>query len=222
VRRVRARPREPEGRDRWLISYADFVTLLFAVFTPLYAISTVDAQRADALVLAIEESFDRQPRGLLPGLSEADAEHQHGASLRERAFDLARELGESGGVQTRESSAGLVLSLADAVFFETGADTLRPQSAEALAQIAALVVGLPNHVRVEGHSDNQRAQGARAGTHWQLSSERAVQVVTALEQAGVPAHRLSASGFGAERPLVSNETAEGRSLNRRVDIVILH
>jgi chemotaxis protein MotB len=114
-----------------------------------------------------------------------------------------------------------VITLVDALFFETGGTKLPEAARQALQQIAGALRYLPNHIRVEGHTDNRPIAGGPLSTNWHLSAVRAVEIVIELEKAGINRHRLSASGFGDQRPLVSNRTEEGQRLNRRVDIVVL-
>ncbi len=229
----------PGNRERWLISYADFITLLFAFFTTLYAISVVDAVKAQKLVHSIRESFGE---GVLefgrPSLLDAEpgsvvqlgedgralvtkggaAALAHAASRIDK-LSLPKGMGE--GITVRQTERGLVITLVDALFFETGGTRLPDAGRQAIQQIASVLRDLPNHIRVEGHTDNRPIAGGSLSTNWHLSAVRAVEVVIGLEGGGISRHQLSASGFGDQRPLVSNRTEEGQRLNRRVDIVVL-
>jgi chemotaxis protein MotB len=239
-RRRHSRSPEPSA-ERWVIPYADLLTLLFALFTLLYASSAMDADKARKLVEALRESFGSVPRergtdtpsvleneAIDPSATEEDqaAENLAGRAdgeqldlLGERVRELAQSTGQGPGIGARRTEEGLVISLADAVFFD-GPDAELPADARAtLARVAELLEGVPNHVRVEGHTDGGPPAGSRS--NWQVSATRAVAVLEALEAAGVQAHRLSASGFSDQRPLMSNDSAEGRRLNRRVDLVVL-
>jgi chemotaxis protein MotB len=240
-RRRHSRSPEPSA-ERWVIPYADLLTLLFALFTLLYASSAMDAEKAQKLVEALRESFGSVPRergtdtpsvleneAIDPSVTEEDraAENLAGRAdgeqldlLGERVRELAQSTGQGPGVGARRTEEGLVISLADAVFFD-GAGEALPASAKAtLARVAELLEGVPNHVRVEGHTDGGPPP-AGFRSNWQVSAARAVAVLEALQAAGVQAHRLSASGLGDQRPLMSNDSAEGRRLNRRVDLVVL-
>jgi len=242
MRRARRRKREdPVNHERWLVSYADFITLLFAFFTTLYAISVIDQDKGKRLVQSIRESFGEgifeagttDPRILQQWLSapiDFGANSGNGSANSERTrFNLVEqrtqalsantEAGE--GISVRRTEEGLVISLADTQFFEPGTSRVAPAARLALREVAGLLKDLPNHVRVEGHTDDRPVRGGGASSNWHLSATRAVEVVREFEQAGLASYRLSASGFADQRPLVSNRTDQGRRVNRRVDIVIL-
>ncbi len=240
---LRRRPRQGHsaGSARWLISYADFITLLFAFFTTLYAISVTDTTKAERLVRSISESFVtalfelgtddpallEQFRGAAvrtdDDLSAAHpAEPERGLDLLgERARELTGQMGRASGLSVSRTEEGLVISLADTVFFAGGQTELHSGASERLAEVAALLGEVPNHVRVEGHSDNKPVATARFPSNWHLSSARAVEVLRELEILGIAPKRLSSAGFADQRPLVSNDTLEGRRINRRVDLVVL-
>lgn len=229
--------RASAGTGRWLVPYADFITLLFAFFTTLYAISVTDAAKAERLVRSIRASFgdallQLESPGLLDqllgtparlgeqALLDPNEPNQRLDLLGERIRELARHR-RGGGVAVRRSEEGLVVSLADTVFFRGNGAELAADAREHLGEVAQLLREVPNHVRVEGHTDDSPAPGGALPTNWHLSSARAVQVLLELQKLGVDRERLSAAGFADERPLVSNHTAEGRRMNRRVDVVVL-
>jgi len=225
------RHEEPHpNHERWLVSYADFITLLFAFFTTLYAMSVVDAEKAERLVYSIQESFGSMPIGgpqvidelqTFGGDAATPLDEQRFEQLSDRIQDLVRDADFKNGMNVRETESGLVISLADTLFFEPGGGALSPESLPVLRSVGTLIAELPNHVRVEGHTDDQPAKSGRFPSNWHLSAIRAVEVVRLLETQGIATYRLSAAGFGEQRPLVSNETEEGRRINRRVDIVLL-
>jgi chemotaxis protein MotB len=240
VRERRRHSRSPEpSAERWIIPYADMLTLLFALFTLLYAISATDAAKAQRLVESLRESFGSVPReqgsdrpALLdgepdPAVSEEDraranlagrADREQLDLLGERVQQLAQG-GAGAGIASRRSEEGLVISLAESLFFADQGSELSEPARAALARVADLLEGLPNHVRVEGHTDSGPAPDGSSG--WAASAARAVAVLERLEAEGIQAHRLSASGFADQRPLMSNDSSEGRRLNRRVDLVVL-
>ena len=229
------------SHERWLVSYADFITLLFAFFTTLYAISVMDQEKGKRLVQSIRESFGdgifelgtsdpqimqqwlRSPIDPNAHLGNGSANSERTrfdlVEQRTRALSASTEAGE--GISVRRTEEGLVISLADTQFFEPGTSRVAPAARLALRKVAVLLKDLPNHVRIEGHTDDRPARGGAANSNWHLSAARAVEVVREFEQAGLASYRLSASGFADQRPLVSNRTDQGRRVNRRVDIVIL-
>jgi chemotaxis protein MotB len=219
------------------------LTLLFAFFTMLYAISATDARKAERLAQSLRESLgagilDLGRPGQQPQLLEgapsgvvaldeaaqaADARTADGerlANLEQRVQELGRERSEPRGIAVRRSEEGLTISLAETLYFAAGGLALAPDAAEPLAEVARLLAPLANHVRIEGHTDSS-APPPGAPSNWSLSARRAVAVLEALRAAGVQPHRLSAAGFADQRPLMSNQTPEGRQANRRVDIVVL-
>src|SRR5262245_49003786 len=214
-RRRHSRSPEPSA-ERWVIPYADMLTLLFALFTLLYATSSTDAAKAQLLAESLRESFGSVPqergsdapsvldgRPLAPDVTDADqarenlagrADRQQLDTLGERVLALAQEQGTgSASIASRRTGEGLVISLADALFFTDPGAELPANARAALAEVAKLLAGLPNHVRVEGHTDGS-PPGAGFASNWALSSARAVAVLEVLLAEGVPAHRLSASG----------------------------
>ena len=212
--------------ERWLLSYADFITLLFAFFTALYASSTMDATRlalvADGLQRALSPGDARTPSsgGVLPG----DRSLVPGRNHDPRP-EILRELGEeirSGQVELSEDGRGLVLSLPQASAFPVGGADLSPGAAQAMNRLAMVLDRIPNTVRVEGHTDDVPIHTLQFASNWELSTSRAVRVVEYLiEQGHVAPERLSAAGYSAFHPRVANTSEETRAQNRRVDIVIV-
>jgi chemotaxis protein MotB len=215
----RARGTHGEPHERWLVSYADLVTLLLALFVVLYA--AADAGRARAVAEAVRAQFgggEQGPAGsgVLPG----------GDSFDETEAAIARAFAERDALRQnasmRREGRGLIVSLSEAGFFAPGDATVR--GAEAQAAIAALAEALAGGsapVRVEGHTDSQPISNARYPSNWELSAARASTVLARLAASGVAPERLSIAGYAGERPVATNATPEGRALNRRVDIIVL-
>jgi chemotaxis protein MotB len=142
-------------------------------------------------------------------------------ALEDRVRELDSRMEEREGLSVGRTDEGLVISLADSFFFSAGGTGIPTEGQQLLAEVAELINPLPNHVRVEGHTDDRPISTRAAPSNWHLSVVRAAEVVRELERVGVDPARLSASGFGPHRPLVSNESPDGRRINRRVDIVVL-
>jgi len=221
------RPRHGVSRDRWLLSYADFITLLFAFFTTMYAISTVDQAKLSKVAMGLQEALDapealpNQP-GKVPatgGVSLLSQEQLEARRVLEQ--DMAEDL-RSGRVELLEDERGLVLSIPEASAFATGSADLSPTAKQAAARLATSIARVGNPVLIEGHTDDVPIHTARFGSNWELSTARATAVVQWLvEQGGIDPGRLSAAGYGEYRPRVPNESAQARARNRRVDVVIL-
>ena len=250
---------EHANHERWLVSYADFITLLFAFFVVLYSSSQVDHQKVGKLARAIEVAF--QAMGVFPssGTSvplQADGDIPPGSVQMldnvQPSSSIGRIIspaeGEMGGVTENGTVAslrsdlekalapeifkkdvalrvepdGLVISLREVGFFASGSAQLRPAAAPAFRKIAEVLRQRPYQLRIEGHTDNVAIHTAQFASNWELSTARAIEVIRMLiSEMGFPPERLSAGGYAEFHPVSSNATEEGRSQNRRVDIVIL-
>jgi chemotaxis protein MotB len=218
-----ARGSHGEPHDRWLVSYADLVTLLLALFILLYA--TADAGRARAVAEALRAQFGAGEdddaaatagRGVLPG---ADSLAETQAAF-ERAVLASASL--RGKARVGRDARGVFISLTEAGFFAPGVAEVRDaESAAAVDALAAVLRESSAPIRVEGHTDSQPISTPRYPSNWELSAARGASVLARLAAAGVPEGRMSVAGFAGERPVAGNETQEGRALNRRVDIVVL-
>jgi len=234
-----SRRRSPEhvNRERWLVSYADFITLLFAFFVVLFASGQNDRKKQLALASSVQAAFHQmgsfEAHSKLPPspdapASAAAAAFSTPAPLSEQAMGLVEQhlseiAGpeiESGIIAVRESGDGLVVSLQEAGFFDSGAAAIRPSALPVLERIAAC---LPESgLRVEGHTDDVPIATAHFASNWELSSARASSIARLLvRHPNVQPQQMSVAGYAGYHPVASNATPEGRARNRRVDIVIL-
>jgi len=261
---------EPPNHDRWLVSYADFITLLFAFFTTMYAISTVDAQKMGRMVLSMRASFNSTvfPTGsdtlsLSSGtdpstplsrdlyeqvdsprdktLKEYSVESIKGlqtnyvrdallkgdsvtlVKIKQDVDDVLKSKSLNTKVQTRLDPRGLVISLGEGSCFDSGSDQLKTGGRELLDALAPHLRARMGQVRIEGHTDNVPIQTVRFPSNWELSTARASALARYLVEAhGFAPEQLSAMGYAEFRPVAPNDTADGRSRNRRVDIVVLN
>jgi chemotaxis protein MotB len=246
----RKRPHAHENHERWLVSYADFITLLFAFFVVLYASSQVDKKKVGQLATAIQQAFDNMGvfqgkganRTVLPSIesavsAEATAELARLGQEKESEPAMSRadlpglkhelEMALAPEIRRREVALhvgpeGLVVSLREIGFFDSGSAFLRPQSEQAFGRIASLLRQYNCSVRVEGHTDNVPIHTAQFASNWELSTARSTEVIRKfiLQYEFSPA-RLSAAGYGEYHPAASNESEDGRRMNRRIDLVIL-
>jgi len=228
------------NHERWLISYADFITLLFAFFVVLFATSQADkkkqAQVAEAVKAAFSEMGIFEPHSRTMSVAHAggaeSSESNKMIALPETAEQLKKSIDKmvteqvsqgrllSGSVTTRITPDGLVISLHDAGFFASGSAEVNPNSIHILETI---VDALPDRaVRVEGHTDNVPIHTAQFATNWELSTARASAIARFIIDKGRfdPA-TLSAAGYAEFHPVATNDTEEGRTQNRRVDIILL-
>jgi chemotaxis protein MotB len=229
VRRERRRRPQPAhaSHERWLVSYADFITLLFAFFTTMYAISTVDARKLSSMVDSMQTAFDSQgvPRPTVAPDRKAAAVTPLSTADRERALArLLRERLDSTAVDVEIDRRGIVVSMREAGSFPTGSSDLSDVARQVLTELATTVGNDGSmKLRVEGHTDDVPIQTGRFASNWELSTARATSVVTYLvQQVGLAPARLSAAGYGEFHPRGPNATDADRARNRRVDIVILN
>ena len=229
------------SRDRWLVSYADFITLLFAFFVVMYAISTLNEGKyrvlGDSLVYAFRHDRVVSPasHGAVPSSASTprvrvapNAAEQLRRQREQRLVGVAdkirsalQPLVETGQVRMKPSVRGLVVEINASVLFAPGQALLRPDSIQALQAVAQVLTEVDNAINVEGHTDTLPIASALYPSNWELASARASSVVRLFAAGGVAPRRLSAIGYADNRPVDSNDTAEGRSRNRRVTLLIL-
>ena len=201
-------------RDRWLLSYADLLTLLFSLFVVLFASAYHDRKHAHEVSVAVKQAFEGKGATAV----EKDGLRAVQSAIHDR---LGAEI-QSGKIQVSLASRGLVVQLNDASFFASGDDRMRPESYAAIAEIAQVLAPLPNLIAVEGHSDATAIHSSRFRDNWELSAARGLAVVRQLtDDLGVSHDRLSITAYGDTRPRSDNASEDGRAQNRRVDIVIL-
>jgi chemotaxis protein MotB len=249
---------EVESEERWLLTYADMITLLMALFMVLFSITSVNKSKLEILSKTLQEAFsgkvlpggesirdtgadpkaDKPPTpeppipaitaivGQQPNDSTAAAkakEQEDFRRLKRQIDTYARQKGLQNQVQTEIAQRGLVIRLlTDRVLFDSGQAELKPQASPVLSKVAEILAKERLHqVMVEGHTDAVPIRGSVFPTNWELSTARASRVVRFLIAGGVAQGRLSAGGYAALHPIASNDTAAGRSRNRRVEIVLL-
>jgi chemotaxis protein MotB len=214
------------GHDRWLVSYADLVTLLLAFFTTLYAASNLDSSKVAPLSASLQDAFAIEsaaaPSDGHPMPIEV-APRRH--TLDDIKLTLDRQLAQD--VQNHDADVsvdprGLVVSMPDDAAFPVGSTDVSPAALGTIGRIAETVRALPNPIRIEGHTDDVPIRTSRYGSNWELSTARASAVVAYLiEHVGIAPTRLSAAGYGEFHPRVANDSPGNRARNRRIDIIIL-
>lgn len=226
-----------ESHERWLISYADFITLLFAFFVVMYAISVVNVGKYKVLSDALGNAFGGKPAvphasstiEQLP-LTKLIARKRAEAARRERErlTTLARELNASlaplvknGQVRVTETARGVTVEINARVLFDEGQAALGGEARATLGAVATLLRKDPHAIQVEGHTDNQPIANSAFPSNWELSSVRASSVVRLFIEGGVAEGRLTAVGHGANLPVAPNTGEAGRARNRRVAVTIL-
>jgi chemotaxis protein MotB len=247
------------GHERWLVSYADFITLMFAFFVVMFSAAHVEQQKVGKLARSIQGAFlelsimpssgsrnivrdlGQYPDWSLgrvellskrsdlgwPGKHDADPTHfmpgdNALSTLRERLERQLKEARLQGLLRLVTEPRGLTISLAEVALFDSGSAALRPQAVALVDRISGLLAPVPQTLRIEGHTDDRPISNQRYASNWELSAARATFVLSYLIKRGHDPARLAAAGYGEYRPVASNETTAGRSMNRRVDIVVLN
>lgn len=225
---------EEGGDERWLITYADLVTLLFALFIVLFANSDIDEGKFGPTRQAIQKAFS-------VGIFSSDEEDPHLAGgppistelgqrpesdfqlLNDQVTVAALELGLQDNVTVTLTDDTVTISLSDNLIFEPASAVVSERAVGLLGRLAETLRDMTNVVRIEGHTDSIPVNSGAFATNWELSTGRATSVLRFFaEEAGVDASRLHAAGFADQQPVADNSTPEGRARNRRADIVILY
>ena len=208
---------ESHNHERWLISYADLVTLLLALFIVMYAAS--DHERASQIAKGMNGDTKANPvdgTGILPGSNSLKNERAKIEAVLNRnpLFNQKAKL--------RQTERGLTVSLAEAGFFESGGAAVSSDAADVLDALAESLKDSNAPIRVEGHTDSTPIATARYPSNWELSTARSSAVLAKLLEHGINPERLSAAGYAGFQPVADNSTPEGRAQNRRVDIVVIN
>jgi chemotaxis protein MotB len=236
------------SQERWLVSYADFITLLFAFFVVLYSASKADQKKQAQVAASIDSAFqslgifanasrhpdkantatDATDKPVIPMNIVMGEDVLAPARVKEDLEQIRRELQHTLSNQIAQHTVsiqmgrdGLVISLREAGFFNSGSATPRPETLGTLRQVAASLSRTPYDLRIEGHTDNIPIHTVEFDSNWELSAGRATRIARLfLDLKAIPPDRLSAAGYSEFHPVASNSTADGRAENRRVDLVV--
>lgn len=214
---------EHDNVERWMVSYADFITLLFAFFTVMYAISHVDTGKLEKFAAATKDAFNVNPvhkkqiiDGVMPSRSK-----QLGLEMEIKNALLS--LGAGDYAEIRQDERGIILSFKDNILFESGKAEIKGSGSEILNAVASIIKKTSYKVLIEGHTDNIPIRNSTFSSNWDLSTARAASVLNYLIKSyNLPPDRFAISGYAEYKPVASNETPEGRAKNRRVDIIFLN
>ncbi len=250
---ARKKKKEEHGNhERWLVSYADFMTLLFAFFVVMFATSQTDKSKAqavsDSVKKALEgESFSAVVKVILGGTIDHTGQgnaQKHGPGGDKRPVKpddkkpppLVVELMPSLDILTKQLAPeikigklqismvprGLAISFTQAALFPSGEDEIAKDTYASIQRIAEAMQKIPNPARMEGHTDAVPIHNSRFRSNWELSAARSIALLESLTSFGVNKDRLSIAGYADTNPLEDNDTEQGRAKNRRVDIIILN
>ena len=229
---------EHENHERWLITYADMITLLLALFIVLYALSDTNIRKFTAFAQSVSAAFNTDVfqgssaftvtsgQATAPDVGQFDAGQGVVAADFRTVSAALRDYVIGQGIDQQVAvervADGIAIRISDSLLFESGRARLGDGSLDVLDRVAHVLVGLPNDIRVEGHTDDLPPEGPFYSDNWELSTARALAVLDGLNEAGLDPSRLSAAGYGEYRPLEPNIDDASRARNRRVDILILY
>ncbi len=240
ARKKRGKPHDEELNEAWLLPYSDLMTLLLALFIALFAMSQTDASKMQALAQAFTAAFNMGGPSFFSGMGPSTSinsatttgqdnannaymqENQNLREAQEKIEQYVKENNLQDQVSTELSEEGLMIRLKEKALFASGSAALEGQAEQIVPVIASLLASLPERVTISGHTDNVPISTAQFPSNWELSSARAVSLMRGLmgAQPSLNPARFSALGYSEYRPIASNDTAEGRAQNRRVEVFI--
>jgi chemotaxis protein MotB len=215
---------EHDNADRWLLTYADLITLLLGLFVILYAVSKIDGEKYNKMINALGGVFGKEPVGVFQGakvivepeLSSLEAEREQ----IERKIEAAIPV--DGTVSISQNERGVTVHIMDELLFSSGSAVLKPGALTLLEDLSGVLRQIPHDIRVEGHTDNVPIQTPVFPSNWHLSVARAVNAAHFMVQrCNIAPERVSVVGYSEYRPLLPNISDDNRAKNRRVDIVIV-
>lgn len=229
---------EHENHERWLVSYADFITLLFAFFVVMYSVSSVNEGKYRTVSDSIKAALnpvnstptsrlpftigDAKPKMVTPEITSANEPViRRMREIMKRMHPVTKlEMPDIKVIET--GNGAIIISLPESILFSSGEARVKPDALPFLKALAEVLLEMDRHIRILGHTDNVPIRTAQFPSNWELSAERAVMVVRIFSELyGVPITHLSATGFADAKPIATNDTPAGRSKNRRVEIVVL-
>jgi chemotaxis protein MotB len=237
-RRHKGHAAEHENAERWLLTYADLITLLMVFFVVLYSMSSADSTKFKRMSAALQQAFnvdvlqgqsqtsmgdgETPPSPASDTTSITEAEVPQVARLTGKIDAVLEGEAQAPSVSVAVDREGIVIRLSGSYLFDSGRAELKPNSLAVLDVIAGELKLIDNEIRVDGHTDSTPIESSRFPTNWELSTARALAVTRYLSETdSIQATRLMAAGFGEFRPLFVNDTRDHRALNRRVEIHLL-
>lgn len=224
---------DKENLERWLLTYADLITLLLAFFVMLYVFSKQDARKYDAMTMQLKAIFSGGAGVVVEGgrtgsqTLESYAPARSNEEIKNQLEDQIKSLSKTDGMKDNISiitdERGVVIRIMDKAFYDLGKADLREKARETLDKIGPVIMALPNEIRIEGHTDNVPINTSEFKSNWELSVRRATEVVRHLiEKGGISPKRISAAGYAEYRPVAANDTDSNRALNRRIEIIVVN
>ena len=218
---------ETAGMMRWLLTYADMITLMLALFIILFAMSTISRVKVQQFAKSVSAGFDNQWTVNQPPNGGANGEQSFEASssipaIKKELEKYVKENHLEQQVQVHSEARGLAVTLlSDKAFYNSGSAEIRPEAQKFLDGISPILKRNGNEIAVEGYTDNVPISTSQYPTNWELSTARAANVTEYLQHDGIAPTRLSATGYSEYRPRNRNASDTDKQQNRRVDIVLL-
>lgn len=203
--------------NRWVVSYADFVTMLLALFMVMYAVLRIDNQKLHKFQHQMQQTFSHSTL-YDPNVTKYQLNNQPGSVDKL----LQDNLSQAKSVKLIKTDKGLVIRINNKVLFDAGSALIKPEAENTLNEIIKVLTKIDNPVIIEGHTDSTPIKNTKYPSNWELSTARATNIISYIVQKKVVSpKRLSAVGYGEYMPIANNTTNSGRMLNRRVDIIVL-
>lgn len=224
------RKKDDVNPNAWLDTYADTITLLLTFFILLYSISSVDAQKLKELSQALQNSLGGNTKideivdidDISVSTNESERKNKEQDDLEKKINKILEEKHLTEIIKIRDEERGIVLQLDETILFDSGKADLKKDSEKILNIISTILKETPNDILVEGNTDDVPMYNEEFKSNWELSTSRAVTVIDYFIQTKkLDPMRFSAKGYGEYKPLVKNNSAKNRAINRRVDILIL-
>ena len=222
----------PEGLPAWLATFGDLMSLLLTFFVLLLSFSTINVVSFNSAMGALQGALgvlSGEPELSLPirqSLPRTEGNLSQAEVIAKAASELesaVEQAGLQGDVMLEETAMGIVIRIADKLFFDVGEAVLRPEGEPVLRKLGEVFKGLPNKINVQGHTDDWVINTEDFASNWELSGMRALQVGRFfIENSGIPSDRIWITGYSEYRPLVPNISVENRQRNRRVEIHVLY
>jgi len=196
--------------NRWVVSYADFVTMLLALFMVMFAISQNVTKYQDKIIK--DNNLQMTENAQVTGVSDIDKVYEL----------LSDKLAKNNSIKVFKEPRGLVVRMNDSILFDEGSAIIKLDATKTLEEIIGSLAKIDNKVLVEGHTDSTPINTKEFPSNWELSTARATNIISYIVRTGkISPCRLSAVGYGEFMPVADNTSSGGRLLNRRVDIIIL-
>jgi len=228
------------GKERWLVSYADFITLLMVLFVVLYSMGQTDIKKYKALAEGLRVAFAGGPPTvidpsidlaggvaddteaapiIIPGIPKTATDSVEVAGM---LTDLLASSDIGGMVSVQNNVEGVLISLSEYLLFESGTAELQPQAFAVLDTVVNMAQSIPNDMRIIGYTDDSPSMDPRYPSNWELSLGRAMTIVNYFQAKGIAPERMIAAGRGEYQPLFPNDTPEHRALNSRAEIIVIY